>query len=407
MKICLVTEYFYPEDGGGTPTVLSQLMRYLKDHYADLEIDVLTSNNLYRRAGGKLAAYEDWDGVQITRVNVPRSNQPSTARRLLAGCVFAGAGLVRLFNSRQYDALLVGTNPPAAPMIGQWLSKRFDIPYAYLVHDLYPDIAVAMGALGAESRIARVAHQWQRGWLHDARRVYVLGRCMADHLVQAYALPAERIDVLPSWADADAVPVLPRESRFRARHGLTGFLVLYGGNLGHSQGLGGVLDAAKLTAATHPNVTYVLVGKGEAQEALAARVDTEGLTNVRLFPAVPPAEYPDLLATADVALVSLDPKLAGLAVPSKFYSLLASGRPIVGMVAPDSEIARVLTEFDCGIRVAEGNAQALADAALRLHDTPALAAAMGTRARQALEGHFTLAAIAERYYACLTALAER
>lgn len=406
MKICLVTEYFYPEDTGGTPTVLSQLMRHLKDTYADLEIDVVTSNNLYRRAGGKLAAYEDWQGVRIHRLNVPRSNQPSTAKRLLAGCVFAGAGLLRLFNARQYDALLVGTNPPAAPMIGQWLTKRYGIPYAYLIHDLYPDIAVSMGVLGEGSRIARSAHHWQRGWLHDARQVYVLGRCMRDHLVRAYDLPAERIEVLPNWADADAVPVLPTASRFRARHSLSGFLVLYGGNIGHSQGLGSVLDAAKLTAATHPDITYVIVGGGEAKAVLEARVQAEGLANVRLFPAVPPEEYPDLLATADVALVSLDPKLAGLAVPSKFYSLLASGRPVIGLVAADSEIARVLAEHDCGVRVAEGNAADLAAAAVRLRDDGALAAAMGARARQALEAYFTLPAIAERYNACLRTMVE-
>lgn len=398
MKLCLITEYFFPEDTGGTPTILSDLLRYLKDRYADLEIDVITSNNLYRRAGGKLPAFEHWDGINIIRVNSPRSNRPSTALRLLTGCVFAVKALARLRRAHAYDLLVVGTNPPAAPSIGAYARRHWGLPYCYLIHDLYPDIAVGVGAIRSTHPVAKIAARFQRDWLQDAPRILVLGRCMRDHLVEAYAVPAAKIDVLPNWADARAItPVPTTDSRFRAQHALSGFLVVYGGNIGRSQGLDSVLDAAKCLARTHPHITFALVGAGDAQHELQARAVSEGITNVRFFAPVTPAAYPDLLAAADVSLVSLDPQLKGLAVPSKFYNILASGRPTIAIVDPASEVARVLAEANCGLQVAHGQAQQIAEAIIHLAEHPDLCVEMGSNARRILMSAFTIAPVSEQF----------
>ena len=303
MKLCVITEYFFPEDTGGTPTILSQLLRYLKDHYADLEIDVITSNKLYRRAGGQLPAFENWDGINIIRVNSPRSNRPSTALRLLAGCLFVSKALARLRTAHAYDLLLVGTNPPAAPILGKYARQHWGIPYCYLIHDLYPDIAVGLGVVQATHAVVKMASRFQYHWLHDAPRILVLGRCMRDYLVNTYAVPASKIEVLPNWADDRAITPMPTAaSQFRAQHALRGFLVIYAGNIGRSQRLESVLDAAKRIAHSHPRITFVLVGAGDAVNDLQARVAAENISNVRFFAPVTPTAYPDLLAAADVSL---------------------------------------------------------------------------------------------------------
>jgi len=398
MKVCLITEYFFPEDSGGTPTVLSQLMRYMKDRYNDFEIDIVTSNNLYRRAGGKLAPYEDWTGISIYRVNSPRSNQTSTAIRLLAGSIFSVKAFIKLFSSRQYDLIIVGSNPPSAPFVGHWLSKRFNIPYCYLVHDLYPDIAVALGALRKNSKITQFTKMYQRKWLCDARKIMVLGRCMRDHLISEYQLPEERIKVITSWCDPNDIIPLSKDTEFRLKHGLTGFLVVYAGNIGRSQGLDTVLDAAKHLRASLRAIQFALVGKGDAWDKLSARIADEGLTNVHLLPAVPPCKYPEVLASADVSLVSLDPSLEGLAVPSKSYNILSSGRPLIALMSEKCEVARMVVEYNCGIQVDHGNSQQLVEVLLNLSKNPLSGIQMGRNARIALEEHFTIEHIAGQFY---------
>lgn len=115
MRICILSEYFHPDNTGGTPTVLSNLARYLKDQHPDLQIDVLASRNLYRGAGGPLPAYENWDGIKILRLRAPKSNRPSTALRLAAGMVFTLTAFRKLNQRPRYDLLFVVTNPPPCP----------------------------------------------------------------------------------------------------------------------------------------------------------------------------------------------------------------------------------------------------------------------------------------------------
>ena len=61
----MFSEYFYPDNLGGTGAVLSCLFRYLKDHYSDLEIEVIATTHLYRGEAVRLARYEDWEGIGI------------------------------------------------------------------------------------------------------------------------------------------------------------------------------------------------------------------------------------------------------------------------------------------------------------------------------------------------------
>ena len=110
MRICSITEYFYPDATGGTPAVLSELTRYLLDTYLDLHIDVITSCNSYRSAKVRCERFQEWNGINIYRVKCPRSNRPSTALRLLTGVLFPVAGL-------DYTKEKIwGTNPPSAPV---------------------------------------------------------------------------------------------------------------------------------------------------------------------------------------------------------------------------------------------------------------------------------------------------
>ena len=65
MRIFILSEFFYPDNTGGTGTVLSDLVRALRRIDPDQEIEVVTSRNLYRQAKVNLAATEDWNGVSI------------------------------------------------------------------------------------------------------------------------------------------------------------------------------------------------------------------------------------------------------------------------------------------------------------------------------------------------------
>ncbi|MHB9131495.1 MAG: glycosyltransferase family 4 protein [Armatimonadota bacterium] len=390
MRIAILNEYFYPENSGGTPTVLSQLARSLKEQYPENDIEVITSRNLYRTVTTTPMREEEWDGIRISRLSTPKSNRPSMVLRLLAGIWFTLRALLLLLLRPRYDLVFVLGSPPAIPLAAQCYRRLRGVPYVYLVHDLFPDIAVALGRLSRESLVTRCCRYMQKSWLRGAARVAVLGRCMREFLVREYQISAIHVSILTNWADATVIYPMERDNAFRRQHGLSGFVVLYAGNLGAYNNLDQILDAAHTLRDGHPEITFAIVGDGSEHEAILLRAEREGLTNVRVFPPVPMEAMNEILASADVSLVPLDMRMQGLGVPSKIYPSLASCRPVIVIAGEESELVHIMQEERCGLSVAPGNSHALTAAILAIQADPDAAAAMGHRARLAVEQRYTV-----------------
>lgn len=398
MRLCVLAEYFYPNLMGGTGTVLSELCVGLKETAgAELDIEVITTPNMYRGEKLDLPPVETWNGVEIRRVKSPKPPRTRLALRVLAGLHFTFSALLLMLRRPRYDLVLVVTGPPVVPLAALCYRRLRGVPYLYLIHDLYPDIPVRLGSVPAEGRLARLARRCQSSWLHGARRVIVLGRCMRDYLSEAYGLPDEQLAVLTNWADDDITGLPVEASRFRQDAGLNGFVVLYSGNLGLCQDFDSLLNAAALLSKQAPEVTVCIAGEGPKRCHIEERLAREQLTNVRLLPMVPREELGDFLAAADVLLITLEPGMEGLGVPSKLYSTLAAGRPALALMAESCEVVRVLREEQCGRHVPPGSPQALVEALLELRGSPELRAQMGRQARAAYERSYTLARVAAQY----------
>jgi colanic acid biosynthesis glycosyl transferase WcaI len=161
---------------------------------------------------------------------------------------------------------------------------------------------------------------------------------------------------------------------------------MHAGNAGLAQNLGVLLDAgAELRS--EPEILFVILGDGAAKDLLAARAAREGLDNVVFLPHRPKHEAQILMQAADLHVVTLGPGLWGCAVPSKAYGIMAAGRPFIAVVDEGSELARVVSDFDCGEYVKAGDGHGLASAIRRMHGSELEAA--GQRALLAFREHYT------------------
>ena len=86
-----------------------------------------------------------------------------------------------------------------------------------------------------------------------------------------------------------------------------------------------------------------------------------------------------------------------MAVPCKLYGILATGRAIIAAVPKTSETARVIEEEHCGVLVAPGDAQGLADGILHLCNNPGIVAEMAENARSAYLRLYTLDSALNRF----------
>jgi glycosyltransferase involved in cell wall biosynthesis len=399
MKLLICTEYFHPQTVS-TGRVLFELAAALLSRHPELHIEVIRSNRDYRGLSGHETPIA-LPRLTVRHVPTLPLNRKSPLLRLLGDLWFSLGVLLRLLSLPKADVILVVTNPFVLPAVMSVLKRLRGIPYVYLIHDLYPDIAVSVGTVRETSAITRLFGKLQTLMLHQADAIVALGRCMKALVTARYHVPETKLHVITNWADpTDIAPTVSAavKREVRQQYGLSEFVCLYSGNLGLFHDFDTLLGAARILKDSEPRISFLIAGEGGAKPYIEQRIQADKLTNVTLTSLVPHAALPALLASVDVAVVSLTKGAEGQAVPLKLYNLLAAGKPIIAITSPLAEVAQVITENDCGVQVAQGEVDKLVAALRRLLADPQTVSDMGHRARSALERHYTLAHIAPQYY---------
>ena len=320
----------------------------------------------------------------ITRVHPFPTDKRNIPARAVAFGGFTALATFEGIVSRSAPDVVLAMSPPLTLGLAGWaVATTRRVPFVFNIQDVFPDVAVELGLLTGRRAIA--AASWlERVSYRRADAVTVLSDDLADNVraklgrglaPEAAAAQAAKVRVIPNFIDTGWITPGPRDNAYRAEHGLTGRrVVMYAGNVGLSQSLDLVLDAA--AALRHePDVVFVINGGGAARPDLERRA--RGLANLRFVDMQPKARLPEVLAAADVHVVPLKRGLAWSSVPSKLYSILAAGRPLVASVDPGTEVERTVERAGAGLSVPPDDAEAFTKALRRLLDDADAATAMG------------------------------
>jgi colanic acid biosynthesis glycosyl transferase WcaI len=398
VKIVFLNRYFHP-DHSATSQMLSDLAFCLAGRgYA---VHVITSRQRYADAAAALPATEAVHGVSVHRVWTTRFGRARLFGRAIDYLTFyfsAALRLARLIGKG--DIVVAKTDPPLISVpaaLVAWLRGARLINW---LQDIFPETAERLGFRFACGPVGRVIRGLRNLSLRAAGTNVVLGERMRA-VVEGFA--PGTTEVIHNWADGSAVrPVNPESNPLRNAWGLAGkFVVGYSGNMGRVHEFETVLGACERLR-NEPGTTFLFIGDGSQRAWLQGEVQRRGLAHVLLFqPYQPRSALAESLSAVDVHLVSLQPELEGLIVPSKFYGIVAAGRPVIFVGERDGEIARLIAAHGCGMTVPVGESAALAAAVRALKEHPARVAQMGNAARQLLETRFDAQVAMARWEAVL------
>ena len=406
MRILVITLLYAP-DGGPSAPLFGMLCENLALRGHDVTVIAAVphypSGRVLKEFQGKWIQRSCERGVDVIRIRVPSLDRANLKQRMLqfiwyqVGATWAGL-------KQHYDVLLV-TNPALESWLPffflSWLRGE---PAVFSVQDLYPDVGVTLGIFHHQPVIALV--KWlEQFCLNRSKFVQIISESFIEPL-RALGIPESKMMLVSNWVDTDLIKPLPRDNGFSREHGLTnGFVALYAGNIGFSQGLEQVLAAAAALR-DHKDIIFVLLGGGAGCDYLKSQAREMGLENVRFLPFQPRSRLPEVLATADVSLVTLRKGIGISSLPSKCYSILASGRPLIASVDAESDIWKLVQRSGAGVCIPPENPEALAEIIRELKDDPSRRELLGHKGREfALKYHAPQAAAEKFEQLLLSALA--
>jgi glycosyltransferase involved in cell wall biosynthesis len=286
------------------------------------------------------------------------------------------------------DVVMVKTDPPLFAIPALPIVKLRRARLVNWLQDIFPEVAAESGLFSGSSLVYRISRKLRDRALAGATFNVAISEAMKRHL-KGLGVEEARIHVIPNWSDGEAIrPVSAKRNELRTSWGLNStFVVGYSGNLGRVHEVDTVGQALERLQ-HHLDVTFVFIGGGTGYEALQNRIADGAFETVQFRPYQPRDFLHLSLSAPDVHLVSLAPRMEGLAFASKLYGALAAGRPVIYIGARDSEVPHVLQEAGCGFAVEAGDPDGLVTAILRLKDDPELCSAMGRRARELFEREF-------------------
>ncbi len=390
MRILLMAQHYWPEDVSGA-VLATELAEDLTGRGHHVSFVTCAPNyplgKLFPGYRNRLLSCEQHNGVKIVRSWSYVTTSKGFVPRILNYGTFSATAFYAGLAAGRPD-IVFSYSPPLPLGISAWLLSRiWRVPWVLRVEDLYPDAAVAAGVVRNRQAIGFFA-RLEKFLYRRARHISLIAEAFRRNLL-AKGVPDNKLSVTSVWADPELVRPLPKSNRFRVTYGLTGqFVVMYAGALGYTSALEDVIAAAQ-TLNGDTNVRFVIVGEGIRKEALMARARELALSNVLFLPFQPREQFAELLAAADISLVTLNPGSASFSLPNKTFNIMASARPLLTVTPEDSEIARLMREGECGVNVPPGDPIRLAAAIRALRDDPARLDEMGRRGRALLEARFS------------------
>lgn len=300
-------------------------------------------------------------GATVFRCPLYLDVEMKGVKRLLAPLSFAltsaPVAFYQILKQRPDVVLAVEPTLFVAPMA--LLAAKLSGAKAVLhVQDLEIDAAFAVGHLRQGGVLAKLGAAFERTVMKGFDRVITISHRMAEKIVEK-GVKADRVEMIRNWVDVDRIKPLPGASPYREEFGLTDkdFVVLYAGAIGAKQGVGLLIEAARLLA-DRPEVVFVIAGDGPMRPALEEAA--KSLPNLRVKPFQPEERFSDFLGLADLHVLPQERGAADLLLPSKLGGMLASGRRILVTADPGTELALFLGD-SCAF-VPPGDAEAMAEA---------------------------------------------
>ena len=405
MNILFLTQY-YPPETGAPQNRLHELALRLKNKGVNITVLTALPNypkmEIFKGYKGKRNSMEVIDGIEVHRADIYVSKDSSIIKRLMNYFSFVISSFFlggRRFKKGQFDYILVESPPLFLGFSAVFLSRKLKAKMIFNVSDLWPESAEKLN-LVTNKFFLSLAYKLEAWCYKNAALITGQTQGIVKDINQRF--PNANTFWLPNGVDLSYFNPDEVKSTWREDNGFAtdDLLMLYGGIMGHAQGLETILNAAKKME-KHQKLKFVMLGDGPVKKDLLALKEQLGLSNVFFFPSVQKTQMPLITKAVDATIVPLRklPLFEG-AIPSKIFENLAMRNPVILGVQGEAKDLFV-HEGECAVAFEPENVDELCEVLDQIINQSINLAQLGTNGRKYVERKFNRDQIAQSFLTLL------
>lgn len=388
MHLLYFVQYFPPEKASGLP-IVTDMIEGFAEHGWDVDVYIPTPTrgvtDEVRSEYAKKRKEVLCNGkLTIHRMHLYREGT-RMLQRTIRYSIFSLQCLVRgLFLPA--DAIFTGGGPPTQGIIGGLIHKWTKKKFIFNPQDLFPDSLVIAGQATEESKVVKLGRKMERFAYKNADVIITITEDMAEN-IRTKTEDKNKVHVIRNWIDTEkTVPIERSKNTLFDELGLSrdNFYVTYAGNIGMMQGIETIVDAAEKLQAEE-NIQFIIFGNGSEEESIKKRIKDKHLTNIQLYPLQSLEWVSEVYSLGDISIIPCKPGTGSAGMPSKTWTIMATGTAIIGSFDTGGELDKTLREAGCGYCVEAGDSSKLAETIKELHANPDKVSQMGSNARKYAE----------------------
>jgi len=386
------------EKNGHHMTVITTIPHYNRNEECE-------KHQPLRPMWGRILYRSKFNGITVYHTFMPPKGQ-NILWRLLAWAFFHLISVIAGLTIVPRPSVIFSPSPPLTIGICSWLLGVLRrAPYIYNVQEIYPDIAIRLGAI-RNRRIIDFLYRLEKFVYSKSSAVTVIAPRMREQLIKK-GIPIDKVHVIPNFVDVTDLVPLPKNNDFSRNYNIHNkFVISYAGNMGPAQGLDTFIDVAK-SLGGETGICFLMMGDGTLRESLRERIDQSNLRNFIFLPYQQYSLMGQAYAASDVCLVPQAIETGFEAIPSKVYRIMACARPVLAVTDQNSDLARLLCDSSCGASVLPGSAEALAEMILRAYHNQHEWQKMGMSGREHVVLHYSREAVTNKYDELLKSIISR
>ena len=333
--------------------------------------------------------------------------------RLIEEFYFSVAAAFRAVFLPKQDVFLSLTTPLFGYLI-PLTHKLFRNKKAYLVSwnmDCHPELEESLSIIRPGGAAAKAMKAIDRICMRRFSAIIALDHAMAQILRNRYSsFPVKpEIRIIPNW-DIDNDDVSEDNGivdhiweKFDVSNRLR---VVYAGNAGRAHEFDTVLETAGRMKNEDRCLCphFLFVGHGVARKYLQNAKKDLNLDNVDFFETLPRPELDRCITAADIVLITLKEGMAGLVSPSKLYTALRLGKPVLYIGPNGGNVSEAIDGYSCGISLRNGDINGCISALRKFRDDHDYRTALGNNARRAFLDRYSIDSAYEHFLALFAKL---